>query len=202
MEQGEPETEEAIAETETVPSPPVTEPDRPPLGRLAQDLDVPGEHEDEEVSSFDHAPPFKPRRNMAKIWMAAAVIFAIATFGAIIAVTQFGLPNWFPATKYTFAEAQPDIVLDFPPDRQERRTLPNGDEFFGASGTITNAGSTERYVPTILIVMRDERNRIVYSWEVVPPKRQLAPGESVSINEAVTDVPKSATSAEIGWKPG
>ena len=30
---------------------------------------------------------------------------------------------------------------------------------------------------------------------------RLAPGESMTINEAVTDVPKSARFAEIGWKP-
>jgi len=57
-------------------------------------------------------------------------------------------------------------------------------------------------VPTILIILRDKRERIVYSWEVVPSRRQLAPGESVTVNEAVTDVPKSAVAAEIGWKPG
>ena len=51
------------------------------------------------------------------------------------------------------------------------------------------------------IVLRDARNRIVYSWEVPPPKRELAPGESLSVNEAVTDVPRSARVAEIGWKP-
>ena len=55
---------------------------------------------------------------------------------------------------------------------------------------------------TILIVLRDAKEKIVYTWEVVPPKRQLAPGESVNINEAVTDVPRTARVAEIGWKPG
>jgi hypothetical protein len=57
-------------------------------------------------------------------------------------------------------------------------------------------------VPTILIVLRDAREQIVYSYEVAPPKRTLAPGESITVNEAVTDVPKSARVAEIGWKPG
>ena len=57
-------------------------------------------------------------------------------------------------------------------------------------------------MPPVLIVLRDSRNRIVYSWEVTPPKRQLAPGESMTINEAVTDVPAAAKVAEIGWKPG
>ncbi len=153
-------------------------------------------------SSFDHEPPFRPRRNMARVWTIAALLFALVSLGAIGAVSWYGLPDWMPLSRPTFAEAQPDLVLDFPPNRQDRRTLPNGTEYFGASGKVTNVGATRRSVPTILIVLRDERERIVYSWEVVPPRRQLNPGESVTINEAVTDVPRSARFAEIGWKPG
>lgn len=100
-----------------------------------------------------------------------------------------------------FAEAQPGLVLDFPPTRQDRRTLPNGTEFFGASGTITNVGNSRRSVPQVLILLRDSHERIVYSWVVIPMKRELAPGESITINEAVTDIPKSAKFADIGWKP-
>lgn len=96
--------------------------------------------------------------------------------------------------------SHPDLVLDFPRGRQDRRTLPNGTEFFGASGTITNVGATRRAVPALIIVLRDAKGRVVYSWEAASPKPQLAPGESVTINEAVTDVPKSARVAEIGWK--
>lgn len=121
---------------------------------------------------------------------------------AIAAVAWYGLPDWAPLSRQTFAEAQPDLVLDFPPNRQDRRTLPNGTEFFGASGKVTNVGKERRAVPPILIILRDTHNRIVYSWDVIPPKRQLAPGESMTINEAVTDVPRSAKVAEIGWKPG
>ena len=65
----------------------------------------------------------------------------------------------------------------------------------------TNVGAQAQTVPSILIVLRDARDRIVYSWEVRPPKRTLAPGETVTVNEAVTDVPRSARFAEIGWKP-
>jgi hypothetical protein len=93
------------------------------------------------------------------------------------------------------------MVTRHPPDRQDRRTLPNGTEFFGASGTVTNVGQETRRVPPILIVLRDGRDRIVYTWEVRAPKSALAPGESVTVNEAVTDVPRSAKVAEIGWKP-
>jgi hypothetical protein len=152
-------------------------------------------------SQFDAAPPFRRRRNTLKLWTWAAGLFALLAAVTIFAVSYFGLPAWVPIARPTFALAQPDLQLDFPPGQQERRQLPNGTEFFGASGTITNIGSHAQRVPTILIVLRDARDRIVYSWEVKAPKRSLAPGESVGVNEAVTDVPRSARFAEIGWKP-
>lgn len=153
------------------------------------------------ASQFEAAPPFRRRRNALKLWTWAAVVFATLAMGAIAAVSYWGLPEWVPVSRPTFALGQPDLQLDFPADQQERRQLPNGTEYFGASGTITNVGSEAQRVPAILIVLRDARDRIVYSFEVQPPKRSLAPGESVTVNEAVTDVPRSARSAEIGWKP-
>ena len=166
-----------------------------------------GEHEpaptadDDIPSHFEHEPPFRRRRNTLRLLTYAGVVFAAVAAGLIVAVSYFGLPDWVPVNRPTFALGQDDLRLDFPPERQERRQLPNGTEFFGASGTITNTGSTAQDVPPILIVLRDARDRIVYSWEVYPPKRTLAPGEAMAINEAVTDVPRSARVAEIGWKP-
>jgi hypothetical protein len=191
------------------PEPAMAQPDaEPPFSPIADEAprgyrdEAEGGYFDESRSSFDFAPPFRPRRNRLRMWTIAAVLFALVALGAVAAVARFGLPDWMPLARTTFAEAQPDLVLDFPPNRQDRRTLPNGTEFFGASGTVTNVGQTRRAVPTILIVLRDARERIVYSYEVAPPKRVLAPGESMTVNEAVTDVPKSARVAEIGWKPG
>ena len=156
---------------------------------------------DPERSQFDYEPPFRPRRNPLKVWTAAAIVFATVCVGIVAAVSFVGMPDWMPLSRPTFAVEQPDLVLEFPPDRQDRRTLPNGTEFFGASGTITNVGRETRRVPPVLIVLRDARERIVYSWVVTPASQTLDPGESVAINEAVTEVPKSAKFAEIGWKP-
>lgn len=181
------------------PPPPIPEERRP--AKVYSD-DPADEDRGGAYSSFAHEPPFRPRRNRMKLYTIAAAVFAVVAFAAIGAVAWYGLPDWAPLSRQTFAEAQPDLVLEFPPNRQDRRTLPNGTEFFGASGKVTNVGKERRAVPAILIVLRDSRDRIVYSWEVIPPKRQLAPGESVTINEAVTDVPRSAKVAEIGWKPG
>jgi predicted Zn finger-like uncharacterized protein len=155
----------------------------------------------ETASRFEHEPPFRPRRNMAKLWTIAAGLFALLVVALIGLATWFGLPAWLPSAQSTFGAGQPDLVLAFPAERQDRRTLPNGTEYFGASGTVTNVGKDPRDVPPILIVLRDAKDRVVYTWDVAPPRDSLKPGESVTINEAVTDVPKSARVAEIGWKP-
>jgi len=152
-------------------------------------------------SAFAHEPPFRPRRNPARWWTLAGIVFALGVAAAMLAVGRYGLPRWLPGGHQTFAAARPDLELSFPPERQDRRTLPNGKEYYGASGTVTNVGKDVREVPPILIVLRDAQNRIVYTWDVTPPKDVLKPGESETINEAVTDVPKSAKVAEIGWKP-
>lgn len=157
--------------------------------------------DDDSHSPFDAEPPFRPRRNPLKLWTAAGVAFALLATGTVVAASYWGLPDWVPVSRPTFAAGNRDLVLDFPAEQQDRRTLPNQTEFFGASGTVTNTGRETLAVPPILIVMRDARERIVYSWEVAPPQSTLAPGEVMRIDEAVTDVPKSAKYAEFGWKP-
>ena len=84
----------------------------------------------------------------------------------------------------------------------DRRTLPNGTEFFGISGKVTNVGKERRTVPSIRFMLQDKQRRTVYQFDIAPPKRQLAPGESVTINEARTDVPGTADSVVYGWTPG
>lgn len=177
------------AEDIVPPPPPVRAPLATPIGPGA------------DYSQFDPGVPFRRRRNPLKLWTWAAAIFAVLAGATIVAVSYWGLPAWVPVSRPTFGLGQKDLQLDFPVDQQERRQLPNGTEFFGASGTVTNTGAESHRVPPVLIVLRDAHERIVYSWEVESPKASLAPGESLTINEAVTDVPRSARVAEIGWKP-
>ena len=195
---------ETQAETQVEPLPAAA--DRLPTFAETARAPVPERGTDDDFdagpSSFAHEPPFRPRRNPARLWTAAAIAFALLVAALIGAVSIWGMPTWVPISRPTFAEGQPDLVLEFPPERQDRRRLPNGAAYFGASGTVTNVGREKRSVPPILIVLRDGRERIVYTWEVRSPKAELAPGESVTINEAVTDVPRAAKVAEIGWKPG
>ena len=177
---------------EPVPEPPIVP---RPVTRGGNDVFA------EAGSRFEHEPPFRPRRNMAKLWTMAGAGFALVVAALIGLATWFGLPEWLPLAQATFGAGRPDLVLSFPAERQDRRTLPNGTEYFGASGTVTNVGKDAHEVPPILIVLRDAADKAVYTWNVTSPRDSLKPGESVTINEAVTDVPKSAKVAEIGWKP-
>lgn len=172
---------------------------RPPRSQPQESR--PTDFGDPPASPFDPEPPFRPRRNPLKVWSWAAGIFAVVAAGLIVAVSYFGLPDWVPVERPTFAAGEPDLQLDFPREQQERRTLPNGTEFFGATGTITNIGTETHSIPPILIVLRDSRDRKVYEWVVPPPQRTLAPGETVPVSEAVTDIPRAAREVQFGWKP-
>lgn len=183
------------------PPPPLAEDDTYRAPRIRDDAPEDDEF-DSGYSSFAHEPPFRARRNPARMWTIAAGVFAIVALGAVGATAWYGLPDWVPFSQGTFAEAQTGLVLDFPAKRQEKRELPDKTNYFSVNGTISNVGREKRSVPSLLVVLRDQRERIVYSREIAPSQRVLAPGESLDVNEALTDVPKSATLVDIGWKPG
>ncbi|MEP2380319.1 MAG: thioredoxin, partial [Parasphingorhabdus sp.] len=148
-------------------------------------------------SSFAHEPPFKPRRNPAKLWTIAAIAFALVVTVAGGALYMFGAPNWF--TEYRFASVDQTPLLIELSANQDRRTLPDGTEYFAASGTVINPSDAEQQIPPMLVMLRDASGRIVYSWQMKPPVKTLAPGGKVNFNEAKLDVPRAATNLEIGW---
>ncbi|MBA4764697.1 MAG: zinc-ribbon domain-containing protein [Erythrobacter sp.] len=158
-------------------------------------------HEDDLVSRFDRSPPFGPRRNTLKLWTWAAAIFALLAAGAIFAMSRYGTPDWWPVEKPLFGEAQPDLSLSFPPDAQRWRELENKTWMFTARIEVTNNAREPRRLPPVLIVMLNEREDQIYSWVVQPPQPTLAPGESIAIDEARTDVPRGAVYADVGWAP-
>lgn len=181
------------------------EPDLPPLPQPVPPVSRPivASYADDGLadrpSSFNHEPPFRPRRNPAKLWMIGAVAFALVASGAAVAIQTFGLPGFIADYSLPFAEVEPDLVIDFPPKKQERRTLPNGTEYFSASGTIRNLSQRAQDVPPMLVVLRDAQDRVVFNWIINPPVERLEPGQSADFRQAMVDVPRSATSAEIAW---
>ncbi len=194
-----------VAETDTEADPPplrYNDDVVPPAPPAAATVSIAPAAWDEDQSQFAHEPPFRARRNPAKLWTIAAVLFAVVAVGAAAATAYWGLPNWVPFVQPRFAEEQPGLKLDFPAKLQGQRELEDKSWFFEVNGSITNISQTSRSVPTVLMVLSDARGRQVYSAEINAPKRVLAPGESVQINEALAPVPKAGKKAEFGWKPG
>lgn len=155
----------------------------------------------EEPSSFDYHPPFTRRRNSLKMWTIAAGAFAVLATGTVVAANFYGLPDWAPIQRPEFGIGKSGLELDFPASNQRKEVLESGEEIFQVRGSINNVGQESVAVPSLLIVFRDAREKNVYSWVVVPSKRELAPGESLNVAEAITDIPPTAKAAEIGWSP-
>ena len=203
------ESEPALAEPEPSPAEPEDIP--PPLSFTEDTVPPPPfspapppdeSYEDYQQSRFAHEPLFRPRRNPARMWTIAAVLFAVVASGAIAATAYYGLPSWLPFAQAQFAEGQPGLKLDFPDKQQGQRELSDHTWFFEANGSVTNTSQEPRSVPTILVVLYNARGSQVWVQELHSPKRVLAPGESVPINEALINVPRAARKARFGWKPG
>ncbi len=156
---------------------------------------------EDDVSHFEYRAPFTTRRNTVKMWSIAAGVFALLATGTIVAVNYYGLPEGLPFNRPTFGIAEPDLVLEFPPNQQREEVLESGVEVFSVRGAITNVGSSPNSVPRLVVVFEDERGREVFSKIIVPAKTELAPGESLNVTEAVSDYPASSATAKIGWAP-
>ncbi len=165
------------------------------------DGEAAAEADDGEFSQFGYSAPFTRRRNSARIWTLAVALFAALATATIVAVNYYGLPDWAPFTRPTFGIGKAGLELNFPAEQNRSETLQNGETIFRVRGTINNAARETLAVPDLLIVFRDERERPVANWVVAPAKRELAPGESLNVTEAIADIPPSAVFAEIGWAP-
>lgn len=186
------------------PSSPAETPDEPyadpPLGEDDGFADV-AEDDDEGASQFDYRAPFTRRRNTLKMWTLAAAIFALLATGTALAVNTYGLPEWLPLQRPTFGVGQPGLELDFPTSEQRREPLESGEVIFRVRGTITNTASESLEVPNLLVVFSDARERNIGDWVVAPAKRRLAPGETITVTEAIANIPPGATGAALGWAP-
>jgi predicted Zn finger-like uncharacterized protein len=210
---------EPVAERAAPPPPPpppvaepVEEPAQPSFARFEESVPPPQPEpavfveptverssyfEEPPQSHFAHEPPFKPRRNPAKMWTIAAVAFAVAVAGVGGAVWYYGVPNMGMG----MAGAEPDlkIVLNQNLELNER---PDGTPYFIASGSIVNPTSVTQNVPEMLVTLKDSGGRPVYSWKMKAKVGSLAPGAKVDFSEARLDVPQAAAQISVGWVLG
>jgi hypothetical protein len=146
-----------------------------------------------DIDAFAHAPPFRPRRNPARLSTIAAVIAALVLIAGIGALQFLGTPNWLAKLGLPVGEANVPLVLEMP-RKPNRRTTPSGNELFELSGRVINPTATPQRVPDILVELSDPQGRVIYGWTITPAKRTLAPKEALNFDSAQIDVPKGAKS--------
>lgn len=157
---------------------------------------VPDVSDDAETSWYDPAPPFRPRRNPAKLWTYAAIGFFLIVSAIGGALYYFGAPSWAVNLGLVAEEGDPDLLF-YLSKPAERRKLPTGEEYFAFGARIVNSGKNALPVPPVLVQLRDQQNRLVFSWTTKADRARLKPGEEASINESRIDIPKNAENLSL-----
>jgi predicted Zn finger-like uncharacterized protein len=175
------------------PPPPLREP--APARAAASVLGPSPVAEPENYDAFAHEPPFRPRRNPARMWTIVAIVAAVLMLAATAAVYSFGLPELGVDIALPGRGATP-LKLEF---EAENRTLASGNALLTVTGRITNPTQSVQRVPQLRAEVRDAAGKAVYSWSISPPVSELQPGQSATFNSAETDVPANGTKLHLGF---
>jgi hypothetical protein len=168
------------------PSPP-----RPPASIIG-----PEPTEEQGFDAFAHQPPFRPRRNPAKLWTIAAVVAAALMLLATASIAVFGVPRF--GDDLGLARTGSPLKITGKPERQ---ALASGNDLLTVTGLITNPTDQVQKVPPIKAELRDVSKRAVYSWAISPPVAELQPHQSVPFNTAEVDVPEGARELHLSFGP-
>jgi predicted Zn finger-like uncharacterized protein len=150
-----------------------------------------------ETDAFAHAPPFRPRRNPARMWTIVAIVAAALMIGAVLAIQYFGLPQ---IGERMGIPVQAGNELSIRGDA-ERRQLESGNELLTVTGEITNLTDAVQRVPQIRAELRDAQGRVVYTWSIAAPARTLQPRQSATFNSAEMNVPRGGQRLNLSFGP-
>jgi hypothetical protein len=146
--------------------------------------------EPEDYDAFAHQPPFRPRRNRARMWTIVAIVAALLMLAATAAVYSFGLPELGVDIALPGRGVTP---LEVEEVRAQHSTLASGNSLLTVTGRITNPTRSVQRVPQLRAEVREPDGRtVVYSWSISPPVADLQPGQSATFNSAEMDVPTAA----------
>ena len=150
--------------------------------------------EEENYDPFAHEPPFRARRNPAKMWTMLAVAAAVLMLAAVAAISYFGVPGTGSAAANQ-AGGSP-LVLEVT-RKPERRLMESGNELLMVTGRIVNPTDEVQAVPPIRADLRDAQGRVVYGWAIPAPVSQLQPRQTTSFDSAEVDVPRGAQALNL-----
>lgn len=186
----------AVPAAQPVPTPPAPAPPSPPP--VSEPIAPPpppfrAADKDLGVDAFAPAPPFRPRRNPARLWTMAAIAAGLLLLAGVAALQFLGTPTWLARLGLPVGATTVPLTLEMP-RKPNRRTTPSGNELFELSGRVINPTDAAQRVPDILVELSDPQGRVIYGWTITPSKRTLGPREALNFDSAQIDVPKGAKS--------
>ena len=146
---------------------------------------------------FATQPPFKPRRNPARRWTAAALVAGISMLLGAGAILYSGAPGI--AAQLGFGAGDADTALRFADKDVKRRPTPNGGDLFAVSGKVVNPTGDKQHVPDIRIELRDGAGVLVDSWRITPEVRTLDANASIDFNSAKINPPANVRIVEFSF---
>ncbi|HEX8654684.1 MAG TPA: MJ0042-type zinc finger domain-containing protein [Allosphingosinicella sp.] len=153
--------------------------------------------EPESYDAFAPAPPFRARRNPARMWTLLAVLAAVLMSGAALAVHYFGVPGFGDRLVAGGGGAQ---ALGITGEGRLRR-LGSGNVLLTVTGRISNPTGQAQRVPQIRAELRDGDGRVVHVWQIAPPVTELAPRQSATFNSAEIDPPAAGRNLVLNFGP-
>jgi predicted Zn finger-like uncharacterized protein len=146
------------------------------------------------IDPFAHQPPFRARRNPARMWTAVAVAAAIVMVAAIAALLAFGLPG------RAAGSGSPLVITVL--RKPEHQPLASGVDLYTIAGRIRNPTGVSQRVPDIRAELKDSAGRTVYGWTIAAPVARLAPGSRAEFNAAEANVPRTAKTLKLSFASG
>lgn len=146
---------------------------------------------------FAHQPPFKPRKNPAKRWTAAALVAGLSMSLGAGAILYSGAPGL--ASQLGFGASDADTALRFADKDVKRRLAPGGGDLFAVSGKVVNPTGEKQHVPDIRIELRDGAGVLVDSWRITPEQRTLDANASLDFNSAKINPPANVRIVEFSF---
>ena len=149
---------------------------------------------------FAPRPMFKPRRNPAKRWTAAALVAGVSMLLGAGAILYSGAPGIAAQLGLPIGEA--DTPLRFTDKAIDRRDMGTGSELFAVSGKVVNPSGSIQRIPDIRVELRDAQDRVVYNWMITPRARTLGPNAVIEFNSGRVDVPASSKVLVLSFAKG
>lgn len=161
-------------------------------------LGPPPPPEDPDFDAFANEPPFRARRNPARMWTMLSIVAAALMLSGVAAISWFGFPN--VSARLGLAAGSEVSPFEIKGTAQ-RQMMASGNELLTVTGRITNLTDEAQRVPQIRAELRDASRRSVYRWSISAPARELGPRQSATFNSAEVDVPRGARSLHLSPGP-